>query len=352
MGGGFMRRVGDHGMSSWGIVATVDEPPELIAAFCAWHLAQGASEIRLYFDRPNPEARAMIGHLPGVIITDCDADYWAASVKGQRYPRQTNRQMVNANHAYGLSEVTWLLHMDADEYLRSGAALDAALLDVSPKADVVRLLVLERLRRSADPGAHLFEGIFRRFDREHDHRGEEIYGRYAKFLNMGMAGHRVGKSLARTGRGLDMQVHIHANPDGERAVLAPRIPGLLLHFDGMTRLHYLLKMIKRNAYKHYNQGVNPDGDPRGHQARFVLNNAAKPRALENFANGVQGVTDDQITQLTALDLLIDAPFDPRESISKMGVNLDLTPATFDARLLEREAEAVSEYGFLFKGMAP
>ncbi|MGH1367695.1 MAG: glycosyltransferase family 2 protein [Maritimibacter sp.] len=339
-------------MTSWGVVATVDEPPELIAAFAAYHVAIGAREVRLYFDTPNPEARALLAHIPEVIITECDDAYWAASPKGQRFPRQTNRQMVNANHAYERANVTWLLHSDADEYVRDGAALTQALGEISPEADVVRLLVLERLRRPHDPGAHLFEGVFRRWDREHGQRKDEIYGRYTKFLNLGMAGHRIGKSLARTGRGLDMQVHIHAQENGERVVLAPRIPGLLLHFDGMTRLHFLLKMLKRNAYKHYSQGQNPDGNERGHQARFVLNNATKPKPLERFADGLQGATNAQLAQLKALDLVIDAPFDPRPDIAKMGVEIDLTPARFDARLLEKDAKVISDYGFSYRGLAP
>lgn len=337
---------------SWGIVATVDETPELIAAFAAWHISIGAREVHLYLDRPNPKARAFCAPLPGVIFTDCDEAYWAASVKGQRYPRQTNRQMVNANHAYARAGVDWLLHSDADEYIRSGIALTEALSEVKDEIDIVRLLVMERLRRLPSEDAHLFEGVFRRWDREHETRGADIYGRYAKFLNLGMTGHRIGKSLARVGRGVDMQVHIHANARGERPTDAPRIPGNLIHFDGMTRLHFLLKMLKRNAYKHYSKGVNPDGDQRGHQARFVANNAAKPGPLLNFADGLQGVTPGQEAALLARDLLRDDPFDPRAAIAAQGIEIDLTPAHFDAQLLAREAEAIEHFGFAYRGLAP
>ena len=71
---------------TWGIVATVDEPPQLVAAFAAHYLALGASEIRLYLDRPDPAAQHLLGRLAGVHVTVCNDQHWAENPPGRRPP--------------------------------------------------------------------------------------------------------------------------------------------------------------------------------------------------------------------------------------------------------------------------
>ena len=47
--------------ASWAVVATVDEPAPLVAAFVAHHLNEGAREVHLFLDKPDPETVALIG---------------------------------------------------------------------------------------------------------------------------------------------------------------------------------------------------------------------------------------------------------------------------------------------------
>ena len=51
--------------ASWAVVATVDEPAPLVAAFVAHHLNEGAREVHLFLDKPDPETVALIRDMKG-----------------------------------------------------------------------------------------------------------------------------------------------------------------------------------------------------------------------------------------------------------------------------------------------
>lgn len=68
----------------WGVVTTVAEPPALLAAFVAHYARMGAGSIRLYFDRPDPEAAALISRVPG-------------SKRSTRMPLSTGMNSVRAS---------------------------------------------------------------------------------------------------------------------------------------------------------------------------------------------------------------------------------------------------------------
>ena len=183
---------------TWGIVATVDEPPQLVAAFAAHHLALGAAEIHLYLDRPDPEVQRLLAGLDGVRVTVCDEQYWAASPLGRRPPLPMGRQRQNANHAYARAGTDWLLHCDADEFVRSADKIERRMAKAPAGVAFLQLKMLERVRL-ADGMAGIFDGIFRRPGMGFEQWGEEVYGRFAKFLHSGITGHagcRTGMRLA------------------------------------------------------------------------------------------------------------------------------------------------------------
>ncbi|MBV7377708.1 glycosyltransferase family 2 protein [Maritimibacter dapengensis] len=336
---------------SWGIVATVDEPAPLIIAFAGWHLAQGASEIHLYFDRPNPEAEAVVASLPGVHVTTCDPAYWQRAHGGNRRNRQTGRQIQNAEHARARSAVTWLLHSDADEFVTDGAQIGAAIRDVDPETHVIRLRVMERAERRDTMSAHIFDGVFRRRDWDYWKHGERYFGRWAKFLGYGLSGHLVGKVMLRAGPRFRHDIHDARDvPGGTVLESEVKLDDALLHFDGLTRRHYVMKMLRRVDQAHFMNPQGPDGSFRHRQIMFLKANAEAPQRVAMFYDGVKKLGPNQIDALNALGLLSETPFDPRPALQGLGIDVDLSPAAFDRALASREPEVMARYATLFAGL--
>lgn len=332
---------------SWGVVATVDEPTALVVAFAAWHRAIGAREIHLYLDRPDPETEAALAALEGVFVTRCDAAYWAASPAGRAHKRPTNRQMVNANHAYARTDVDWLLHADADEFIRDGDLLVRTLAELPSNVPSLRLPTFERVHLPDEPGESIFEGGFRRRLGGFAEIAPEIYGRWAPYLAYGITGHLVGKSLTRTGLNVSIGIHFPQAPDKSPYGPEKTLRGQLLHFDGLTPLHYLTKLAHRIPMSHYQIGKhNPDGEPRRLQVDFVRRKATNRPALGRLVNGVQALRPRQVALLDALEVIHFAPFDPSPALE--GLGLDLSPAGFDAVLRQRRAKLIEDTGLAWK----
>ncbi|MGH1367693.1 MAG: glycosyltransferase family 2 protein [Maritimibacter sp.] len=329
-------------LPKWGIVATVDEPAPLIIAFAAYHLGIGAGEVHLYFDRPNPEAEAALAGLDAVFITNCTAAYWAQSAQHTRPDHVNMRQRVNANEAFAKSQMDWIIHADADEYLRPDGAVETMLSDIPAHIIAVRQMVIERFFVAEGTHDHIYEGQFRAKAHEFYKWREEVYGRFGKFMKKGLSGHDAGKTFLRVGTpNVRFGIHFAFDEHDEIVTHMLREPDALLHFDGMTALHYKFKMMRRLGLPYYFSNQNPDGPARDSQARFMRNNAARPREIERLFEGMMVLDATQIGALKAHDCLVPVPFDPRPYIVKSGIQLDLSPAAFDAALLGWAAQ-VSE----------
>ena len=328
---------------SWGVVATIDEPAALAVAFAGYHLGIGAGEVHVFLDQADPETAAALGALPGCHVTLCDSAYWAASAAGAR-PRGVNRrQAVNAQAVYDRARVDWLLHADADEYVADGAALAAALAAAPQGARALRLRTLERVWRAGQTGETVFAGVFRRAAPDFGQWGEAVHGRWAKFLKDGLTGHTQGKTIARRAAGLSLGIHFVRDAAGalvEDAVL----DDMLLHFDGLTPRHFLLKLAARLELEQYNAPNNPDGAARDRQARFVRNNLAEGHKLAGFAAGLQSLSPELEAALAARGTLDERRFDPRPAMARVAAVAELTPATFDAALAARHAALIAARG--------
>ncbi len=151
--------------ASWGLAMLADEPEALVLANLCWHLEQGAQEIHLYLDAPETRAAhtitAAAGRLPSVNVTRCDTAFWQR-LNGCRPLLQTRRQTLVATQAYRHTEVDWLLHLDADEFLWLPPAQPFAqeLASASDATAFIGLRNLERAFTTAAPQT-LFEGVFR-----------------------------------------------------------------------------------------------------------------------------------------------------------------------------------------------
>lgn len=324
---------------TWAIVATIDEPWPLVIAFTLYHLGIGAREVHLYFDRPCPKAEALLAGLDRVHITRCTPEYWAASETGIRPDHVNRRQRTNANAAFAKCNADWILHADADEYLRPGGLVEASLADLPPHIIAVRQLVMERAFLAETPPAHIFDGVFRTKAHQFHLWREEVYGRFGKFMKRGFSGHDAGKTFLRVGTP-DVRFGIHFAFDKEDNIVenSLREPDALMHFDGMTELHYTFKMMRRLGLPYYFSAGNPDGPARDSQARYLRNNAEKPREVARLFSGIMVLDAAQRAALSGRDCLIEQRFDPRPYIAASGIELDLSPEHFDAALIEWAAD--------------
>ncbi|MFT3689877.1 glycosyltransferase family 2 protein [Paenirhodobacter sp.] len=314
-------------MQSWGVVALADEPGALIAAFAGWHLAQGAAEVHICLDRPNPEARDLLTGVPGVFLCEAGEDGWAFNGVGHRPARHLGRQKYHASRVLAQTRLDWLVHCDADEFVRPLKGSVAGVLSaVRPGASYVRIPVAERVF-VGDPGPDIFGGQFRApWD------GQGVYDEAQRLLlNRGVAGHQIGKSATRAGRGLFLGIHqpMRDYGGGGRDVPFDRSPELrLLHFDGLTELHYALKMMRR-ALALRVKAPPPHGPHRLLQIETLAAVASDPAAIHEQWRAAKTITPAQAEALRAEGVLSDDE-----------VAMDLSAAAFDRALIAREGALI------------
>lgn len=313
---------------SWAIVATVDEPAPLILAFVGHHLAQGAAEIHLFLDQPNPEAQAALAGLPQCRVTLCDKAHWAGSEQGRRPALHTRRQILNANLAYGRCTADWLLHCDADEFLRDGRAMGQELDRFGPEVEHLRLLVAERVMPEGAAQQGIFDGIFRLPVPRGIASPDEIYHPVTGFLDRGLTGHSNGKGLVRAGRGHILGIHAPKGEIAEQFIRSTR----LLHFDGLTALHYKIKLLRR-AYEKQTPGPTRHKQGRMTQFTAIRENLRDEGFCDALVAALKTLRPDQAEKLEALALLDRRAFAPELA----GLIVDLSVTRFDADLAQRFA---------------
>jgi hypothetical protein len=320
----------------------MDEPAALIEAWVAHHLSLGAAAAHVYLDRPNPDAEKALAGLDRVTVTVCDDAFWTASHRRARPIRHTARQKHNATAVYQTSPVDWIMHCDADEFLDLGPGFLDEL--ATAKARTLRLANLERVR--IGPSEHIFSGAFRSATKDRL-TADRIYGRWANFLEGGMAGYKDGKDIVRTGEDFTMGVHFPIEAETNKRHSDPLVmlpSARILHFDGLTPLHNTLKLLKRALEPKY-QIPRKFGPRRERQFRFVKNHCAKPVQVKKMLDGVFGLTAHQASALG--DTFVNTSFDPRPALDALGLSPDLSVSAFDAELREREAELIAKTGLRF-----
>ena len=323
---------------TWAVVATVDEPAALVVAFAAHHLAQGAASVHVFLDQPDAEAAVMLANLPGCAVTVCDAAYWAASRKGSRPALHTARQIHNARQVYAHCKADWLLHCDADEFVRDGAAVAVALAEAQDSAMYLRLRVAERAYPQDAAEETIFSGVFRHDLPDYPRNGPEIYGEMQAFFHHGLTGHKAGKALVRVGAGQKMALHAPYGKPPHQVIQTTR----LLHFDGLTRLHFGLKLLRR-AYEPPSSASDRHGAARNMQFLSLCEAVANPALRAALISALKVLDRRQMTQLRRLGCLDEAGFDPRPALAAAGLAPDLTAAAFDAHLRQRYAGFLAEY---------
>lgn len=318
---------------TWAVVATVDEPPALVQAFVAWHLALGASEMMLYFDRPDDPAAALFGHLDAVTVTCCDSAHW--NRLGNRRPdKHEIRQVRNATHAYGRMQSDWLLHADADEYLWTAGSVSAALDHACPWTDCLVVPVAERVFADDPPAQTIFAGAFRRPARKGQQTDDELTLR-------GLTGHANGKAFTRRDRPVEVSIHrARGLKGGDLPTEAAQ--GLeLLHFDGLTPLNWVYKLLRKADAVAYHNGMAASP----HRQAQIDAVQADPGAALALHDRFKRPDFDR---LRAKGLLAEPSFDPAVALQQYfpGDDIDLSPQAIDDWLRQEKQDVL---GVLARG---
>lgn len=331
-------------MPRWGVTATIDEPSALTAAFVAHHLAVGAAEVHVFLDRPNPATEALLAGIAGVVVHHDGEDGWTHAWRNKRPERVEGRQKYNATRVLRETGLDWLVHCDADEFVWPIRPLGRELARVSVQKHWLKLTVAERVYRTRIPAGHVFDGVFRTPWRDRAAEGSAAWGASAAYLNGGLSGHTAGKPVVRAGQGYAMGVHFPLR-DYHKSVndipYRPSDSACLLHFDGLTPLHYILKMLRRVTTEVKGDPV-PYGDARTRQFTAMAARAADPRAMADLWWQVQGVCPNTEAALSRAGLIEPlAPDIPGAVQALFGNRVDLSPEAFDAALLHHEAPLIA-----------
>ena len=318
--------------TNWGLVMLADEPGVLVLANLCWHLEQGAQEIHLYLDAPvTRAARALTetaGTLPGVTVTHCDRNFWQ-QLNGDRPPLQTRRQTLVATQAYQRSKASWLLHLDADEFLwlPKGKRFAQEELAVAGDAAFIALRNLERAYTTPTP-LTLFEGVFR-VPIPMKAPLPAPLAHQAPYVARGVSGHAGGKACTRTGLGAVLQPHA-PRINGTRPPSTPASAAVVLHFDGLTPLHWLIK-LKRYAAHDPAQWERFLAPHRRAQLEYIRAHHDDPAALHAFHQRLKQAT--ALPELDAAGLVQGLAFDPSPAMHRwLGETPDLSAAGFDRAL--------------------
>ncbi|MCR8826482.1 glycosyltransferase family 2 protein [Pseudosulfitobacter koreensis] len=190
-------------MTKWGLSATILAPARDILRFAAYHIDAGAHRLFLYLDDPESDAFAPLKAHPKIRVTRCDAQHWQ-KLGGKRPVKHQVRQSRNATHAYARgTDVDWLIHMDADEFLVSEQPVGDVLGALPATVRTARTRPMEQL---AGDGTR-----FKAFVPNGPDRADTVkrlYPNYGAHIKGGFLSHVAGKLFARSGMdGLDVRIH-------------------------------------------------------------------------------------------------------------------------------------------------
>lgn len=329
--------------SSWGVVMTVDEPADLVLANVAWHLATGAREVHVYLDREDAALGAALAAMAGVIVTRCDAGYWAAMRVKARPELQTRRQTLNANRALARAGVEWLVHLDADEFLWQRRPLGDEMAALAGLGAELSFPVAERCYRLVGgvvqaPDAAPFAGIFRRSTKGNPGFDTGLFGEMAPVLQHGMLGHAAGKCAVPVGQDFVLAIHWSHRGFRDRANRSAQFRStstVLLHFDGLTPAHWVAKMRRYAAHAPEALAGLMSGHRRAQVALVQHGGGGLAEVLALQAE-LQGMGAQAEARFRALGLVEDYAFDPG------GLGVDLSVAGFDQALAARFAGIFGE----------
>ncbi|MEM7519880.1 MAG: glycosyltransferase family 2 protein [Pseudomonadota bacterium] len=351
-----------EGSARWAVTCTCREPTQLVMAYVGHYVALGASEVRLYLDQPQPDLQALLDQVPQVITTLCDDAYWAASSAKARPKAIEYRQLINAFDAYHATQADWLGHFDADEFLHADVPV-GDILAAQPQE--LEFAVIEPRERAFVEGvaqAQLFDGVFRQPIPHLWGKAAFLFGKAGRFLRQGVLAYPHGKSFMRTGRPLVPGIHTPRRPGTHRRL---KLRGhvafrtRLLHFDGLTALHWSGKLLRAAAAggeKHFQTEKSRDVHRAKQIIRMRRRGANLPNAFD-MHQMLKVVPADQLERLRILSVIEDYAIDPARDVAALGLDyrLDLSRAGFDKALgdqMPQVADWLEEWEAILAGAHP
>lgn len=345
---------------TWMVQATVNEPLELLVAFVAHHLDLGADLVHLYLDQPHPEAQAAFKGHPKVRLTDCDAAYWQRLLPRGRPPGLPGRQQTNYRHVYDTMQQDWVLFCDADEYLAASDDVAAILGRQPARTDYLRIAVAEKVLPPDLHPATVFDGTFRTGQPKGEDHALAIYGpELAPMLERVVAAHDVGKSIVRRGVHCTLRTHMPVQeqpapgqpPTGPKLTWAWMPNTWLAHYDALTPLYYLVKLLARHLV---NKAILDSGSRTGQrhpsreeQMAFAVAACAHPNPVA-VTEALHRLTPRSMAALRQRGLLVDLALRPDQTARRHfpDLALDYTPEAFDRALRVKHAVTLATMGVI------
>lgn len=243
----------------WGLVATIKAPLPEIEAFAAHHLELGAHRLYLYLDAPDPDTHARLKAHPKIRVQSCDADWWKRLGKPRPDGHQY-RQVLNATHAYGRKpEVTWLAHIDVDEFLWPDTPLTDQLAALPDSCGCARVRPAEAL--SGDGTA--FKALMPAGP-QRDAALARLYPRFGRDVKAGFLSHVQGKLFLRTGQGpMIFKIHNVFKGDTPNPGEAALEGTTLLHCHARSWADWIAAYRYRVRHGSYRASLGPTR-PRAH----------------------------------------------------------------------------------------
>ena len=313
----------------------------LLQAFVAWHLSLGASEVILYFDRPDDPAADDLKQVPMLRAIPCDTRHWRR-LGFSRPHRHQSRQVHNANDAYRQLSVDWVLHCDADEFIWAERPVSDCLDTIPDDVPSCVVPVAERAFPAGPAAESIFSGVFRRPFVGRPVLGRKLFGPGYAMTQRGLTGHAIGKSFVRTRQGVSLSIH-RPKPKGDDPLRADRAVDLtLLHFDGLTPVHWIYKVLRKA-----NDVMHNDGQPASrHRQRQIEAVLAQPNDAVALHDRLKRLDAAQQAALSNRDLLVRVPFSPGASSEAVfGQRAKcFAPKTVDAWLWSEKAEVLHRFG--------
>lgn len=332
-------RHSNAGPARWGVTCTCREPTQLLAAFAAHYIALGAEEVHLYLDAPQPDLEHLLAPLPQVFLTVCDNGYWQSQRNKDRPKTIEHRQLLNAFDAYHRTQMDWLAHFDADEFLHVDMPLGDLLSAMPEEVSYAFVEPRERAYVEGAQGETIFDGVFRRPTLPQWGDTSFLYSRAGRFARQGVLGYPHGKSIMRTGLSIKPGIHsprpLGASADIELKRL-PLLRGRLLHFDGLTPFHWLGKLL-RAAAADSPAHLEARNTRNAHRVRQIIRMQRKGgdlRTAYDMHNRLRVIPGDQAERLRALGLIEDYRIEPARDLAALGINraIDLGADAFDRAL--------------------
>ncbi len=320
----------------WGVVMTASEPLALVETNVRWHLATGAETVFVFLDDPNDPSKDALGAIPNCSVHLCDDRYWnEAKPKNGRPPSQMRRQTINANWAQSHCDLDWLFHIDADEFIWQDGNLRSELADHRDPRTELNLPVFERVFPKGQQQS-LFDGAFRASSDLTSDQAYAVFGSFASLIKRGQYSHGAGKSGVCVGAGLRLGVHnaTRTGSGGQQRRAAKRVSetARLLHFDGVTPLHWMMKALR---YRQTSPEVQAKvlQPHRAAQIRWMMERSDTMDSMRQAHRCMFSLTDERRLKLNAFGLLREVPFKPKGVLGADCPNLD--PDAFDTELLRR-----------------